>query len=334
MRGINRTNQRNRETEMRKAKGIIKITKKTRIGVLYGGTSAEREISLRSGRAVLAALKGKGYCPTGIDPGSDLVPRLKKEKIEVVFLALHGGLGEDGSIQGLLETLGIPYTGSGVLASALGMDKLLSRIIFQARKIAVPRYLWVDKAGLRVSPNEIKTRLGGFPVMVKPRAEGSSLGVGLARNAREFQDRVMSARAYGGDLLIEEFISGTEVHVGILAGKVMGEVEVAPREGFYDYRAKYTPGMTEYLIPARVGAGARRDLYAAARAAYLALGCAGVARVDCIFCRGKSFVLEVNTIPGLTETSLIPKIARASGRDYASLVEAILMTASLKGGKN
>ncbi|MDD5224774.1 MAG: D-alanine--D-alanine ligase [bacterium] len=312
----------------------IRITKKSRIGVLYGGTSAEREISLRSGRAVLAALESRGYRPIGIDPGADLVPRLKREKIEVVFLALHGGRGEDGSIQGLLETLEIPYTGSGVLASALGMDKLLSRIIFQARGITVPRHLWVEKAAFRVSPQEIKKRLGGFPVVVKPRAEGSSLGVGLARNARELQDRVKTARAYGGDLLIEEFVSGAEVHVGILAGKVMGEVEVVPRGGFYDYRSKYTPGMTEYIIPARVAAGARRDLDAAARAAYLALGCDGVARVDCIYRRGKSFVLEVNTIPGLTETSLIPKIARASGRDYPGLVEAILMTASLKGGGN
>jgi len=318
------------EKKMKKKGKEIRINKKSRIGVLYGGLSAEREISLRSGRAVLAALREKGYRPAGIDAGPDLALRLKKEKIEVVFLALHGGLGEDGSIQGLLETLGIPYTGSGVLASALGMDKLLSRIIFQARGIVVPRYLWMHQAAPRVSPQEIKTTLGGFPVMVKPRAEGSSLGVGLARNERELRDRIRAARAYGGDLLIEEYISGTEVHVGILAGKVMGEVEVAPREGFYDYRAKYTPGMTEYIIPARVGAGARRAISAAARMVYQALGCSGVARVDCIFSRGKPFILEVNTIPGLTETSLIPKIVRASGLDYPGLVEAILKTASLK----
>lgn len=311
-------------------KEMNRITKKTRIGVLLGGTSAEREISLRSGRAVLAALREKGYRPVGIDAGPDLALKLRKEKIEAVFLALHGGLGEDGSIQGLLETLGIPYTGSGVLASALGMDKLLSRIIFQAAGIPVPRYLRVDRAAPRVSPKEIRTRLGGFPVMVKPRAEGSSLGVDRARNEKELRERMKTSLAYGGDLLIEEMLSGTEVHVGILDGHVIGEVEVSPREGFYDYRAKYTPGMTEYIIPARVSTGARRDISAAARAAYLALGCSGVARVDCIFSRGKPFILEVNTIPGLTETSLIPKIARASGLEYPGLVEAILKTASLK----
>ena len=182
---------------------MIRITKKSRIGVLYGGLSAEREISLRSGRAVLAALREKGYQPAGIDAGSDLALRLEKEKIEVVFLALHGGLGEDGSIQGLLETLEIPYTGSGVLASALGMDKLLSRIIFQARGIVVPRYLWVHQAAPRVSPQEIKTTLGGFPVMVKPRAEGSSLGVTICRDEATLAREIASLLGKYGELLVD-----------------------------------------------------------------------------------------------------------------------------------
>ena len=305
------------------------LSRRTRVGVVYGGLSSEREISLRTGRAVIAALRGRGYQPVGIDAARDLPGQLTKKKIQVVFNALHGRLGEDGSVQGLLETLGIPYTGAGVLASALGMDKYLSRLLFTSSGLTAPRFVLIEK-GKRFSPQHVERELGGYPLMVKPRCEGSSVGVEKVRNRKQLAAAVAGAMRYGDDALVESFIPGTEVHVGVLDGKSLGEVEVVPREDFYSYRAKYTAGRTDYILPARISARERRLVHRAAELACRVIRCEGIPRVDFILFRGRPYVLEINTLPGLTETSLIPKIADSAGMDYSALIERILRTASVK----
>lgn len=300
------------------------------IGVLYGGLSSEREVSLRTGRAVISALRSRGYRVVGIDAGRDLARQLVRKKIEVVFNALHGRLGEDGSVQGLLEVMGIPYTGPGVLASSLGMDKYLSRVIFQSHRLTVPRFVRIIRGTGRRTLPPIERELGGYPLMVKPRSEGSSVGVEKVSDRKELQAAIAKAARFGDDVLIETFLEGTEVHVGVLKGKVLGDVEVVPHEDFYNYQAKYTPGKTEYILPARVSKRERRLVHQAAVKATHAIGCEGIPRIDFIVSRGRPYLLEVNTLPGLTEMSLIPKIAEMAGLDYPRLVEMILRTAALK----
>lgn len=312
----------------KKAGSRRRLSRRTRVGVVYGGVSSEREVSLRTGRAVIAALQRRGYQPVGIDAVRDLTAQLTAKKIQVVFNALHGRLGEDGSVQGLLEILGIPYTGAGVLASALGMDKYLSRLLFTSCGLTAPRFVLIEK-GKRFSPQYVERELGGYPLMVKPRGEGSSVGVEKVRNRKQLSTAVAGAIRYD-DALVESFIPGTEVHVGVLDGKALGEVEVVPREDFYSYRAKYTAGQTDYILPARISARERRLVHRAAELACRVIRCEGIPRVDFILFRGQPYVLEINTLPGLTETSLIPKIAASAGMDYPALIETILRTASVK----
>lgn len=308
--------------------------KATRVGVVMGGSSAEREISIRSGEAVASALSGLGYdvTPVLLGTGHEALAAFTRSTIEVAFLALHGRLGEDGCVQGVLELLGIPYTGSSVLASALAMDKLKAKELFRLHNVATPPYYVFGREQCAADLEELHGAFG-FPVIVKPRREGSSLGVARANNMSELARAIESALGYDSSVLVERFIAGTEVAVGILDGRVLGAIEIAPRDGVYDFRAKYTPGMTEYFMPARLPAARYRGVLNLAERAARSLDTSGAVRVDLLVTEGQNeYVLEVNTLPGMTETSLLPKIANAAGFGFAELCEAILDRATLHVG--
>ena len=309
-----------------------------KIGVLMGGQSAEREVSLRSGNAIYNALKGLGYHTVAIDAGPDLCSVLISNKIEIAFLALHGGYGENGSVQGMLEVLRIPYTGSKVLASALAMDKDASKKIFLYHDIPVPPFIVVrrSESGVRSQESEVlsfKLRTDfDMPWVVKPATEGSSVGVSIVRDEVNLREAVEKAGSLSEKVMIEKYIDGKEVHIGILDEKVLGGVEVRPSLEFYSYEAKYTAGLTEYILPPEIDSKAYEKAKDAALSAHSALGCKGATRVDLrVDGEGNPYVLEVNTIPGMTETSLLPKIARHAGLDFPALIEEILRGAIDEG---
>jgi D-alanine-D-alanine ligase len=305
--------------------------KAKRVGVLMGGCSAERDVSLRSGEAVASALEQLGHDVVRIDMGADVAAAvtLAQAHIDVAFLALHGRFGEDGCVQGLLELCGIPYTGSSVLASALAMDKLKAKELFRLHNVPTPPYYVLEADQASADVEEIHGCFG-FPVIVKPRCEGSSLGLSKASNLTELVRAVETARMYDADVLVERFIAGREVTVGILDGRVLGALEIVSKTGMYDYEAKYTPGMTEYHVPARLPPTRYRGVLNLAERAAQALDANGAVRVDLRVTDGQNeYVLEVNTLPGMTETSLLPKIARAAGFDFTALCAAILERARL-----
>jgi D-alanine-D-alanine ligase len=302
--------------------------KSRRIGVLMGGLSSEKAISLATGEAVVASLIERGYDthPVFVDRDIDLV--LRQSRIDVAFIALHGRFGEDGCIQGMLETLGIPYTGSGVLASALAMNKAKAKEIFRLHNLPTPPAYVLS----RVEDAEILAYHGdfGFPVVVKPMAEGSSVGVAVARTPDELLAACESAFVFDDELLVERFIQGVEVSVAVVENRALGAIEIEPRRGFYDYSAKYTSGSADYYIPPRLSPERYRGVLTQGLRAHNALGCSGATRVDLIVSpTGNEYVLEVNTVPGMTPTSLLPKIAFAQGMAFDDLVEAILLGARL-----
>jgi D-alanine-D-alanine ligase len=308
--------------------------KSRRVGVLMGGWSAEREVSLRTGEGVAAALEQRGHDVArlvwdGDGPGVDELVRASR--VDVVFLALHGRGGEDGCVQGLLELAGVPYTGSGVLASALAMDKLKAKEMFRLHNVPTPPYYVATRADLDIL-EEVHGSFG-FPAIVKPRREGSSVGLAKCGSIAELADGIERALAFDEHALVERFVKATEVHVGVLDGRVLGAIEVVPREGLYDYRAKYTAGMTEYVCPPRLPSTRLRGVMNLGERAARSLGCTGACRVDLLVTEGENeYVLEVNTLPGMTPTSLLPKIAAAAGIDYGALCEAILDGARLHAG--
>lgn len=309
--------------------------KAKRIGVIMGGTSAERDVSLRSGAAVAHALEeaGREVVRLEISEHTDLLATFQHAQLDAAFLALHGRLGEDGCVQGLLELLGIPYTGSGVLASALAMDKLKSKELFRLHNIPTPPYYVFGPGDSLADIAEIHGSFG-FPVIVKPRREGSSVGVSRANDLAELARAVELAAAHDGSVLVERFITGREVAVGVLDGRVLGAIEIAPKSGLYDYEAKYTPGCTEYFMPARLPATRYRGILNLAEHAAHVLEASGAVRVDLIVTEGQNeYVLEVNTLPGMTPTSLLPKIASAAGFSFPELCEAIVDRAALHIGK-
>ena len=311
----------------------MKILTNKKIGVLLGGASAERDVSLRSGTAVYNALKGLGYNTVPIDAGADICSVLQKEAIEIAFLVLHGGWGEDGSIQGMLEVLGIPYTGSGVLASALAMDKEASKKAFLYHGVPVPPFEVIDKrsAGRHGEPGLSFS----LPWVVKPATEGSSIGVSIIKDKNDFTHALEKAFTFGPRALVEKYIEGREVQIGILNDKVLGGVEVRPSLEFYSYEAKYTAGLTEYLLPPALESRVYKEACSKALAAHMALGCKGTTRVDLrTDNEGNPFVLEVKTIPGMTETSLMPKIAQHAGFDFPVLIEEILRGVVSEGQQN
>lgn len=299
-----------------------------KVGVLLGGLSSEREVSLRTGEAVLAALRERGHDAVPIYVDRDVDVALRQEKIDVAFIALHGRFGEDGCIQGLLETLGIPYTGSDVLASALAMHKGRAKELFRLNNLPTPAYYTLtaedatDLAGVHGD--------FGFPCVVKPVNEGSSVGITICATFDELVPAVEKALCFDDELLVERYIVGREISVAVLDGRAIGAVEIAPRAGFYDYANKYTKGATDYFVPPRLSPERYRGVLAQAQRASNALGCKGATRVDMMVSdSGNEFILEVNTVPGLTPTSLLPKIAAASGMSFGELCDLMLAGASL-----
>jgi D-alanine-D-alanine ligase len=307
-----------------------------RIGVLMGGQSSEREVSLRTGAAVYGALCRRGYDAVAIDVGPTLSRDLHDQKIAVAFLALHGPGGEDGAIQGFLETLGIPYTGSGVHASAVGMHKVTTKTILAANGIAVPGGLVVKRGERPASARVLRSAKLRWPVVVKPASEGSTIGVTIVKKPSQWQEALALAHRYDRDAMIEAYIPGHEVTVSLLGRHddvplVLPAVEIVAPNGFYDFSAKYDKGKTRYLCPAPLSAAVTKQIRTLALRAYSLLGCAGAARVDFrITPRGRPYVLEINTAPGMTETSLLPMAAGQAGIGYEELTERILESALAK----
>ncbi len=296
---------------------------------MMGGISREREISLKTGKAILKALIDKGYSACPIEGGQDVAERLVKEKIECAFIALHGRFGEDGTIQGMLELMRIPYTGSGVLASALAMHKVMAKKIFIYENIPTPKFIALRREEIEKDPK----RAFSFPLpmVVKPAREGSTIGTSIVRTEDGVLSALKEAGKYDDEILIEEFMKGKEITVGILEEIPLPIIEIVPKSGFYDFRSKYTKGETEYIIPARIP----REKYLYAQEislrAFQSLGCSGFARVDLMTDEeGLPFIIDVNTMPGMTETSLLPKAASYAGISFEELVERILLGASLK----
>lgn len=297
-----------------------------RVGVVMGGTSAERDISLKTGAAVARALEQAGHTVVRVDlaPGADAIDTLRAARMDVAFLALHGRLGEDGCIQGLLELLGVPYTGSNVLSSALAMDKLKAKELFRLHNVPTPPYYVFDQRHSLADIEEVHGSFG-YPAIVKPRREGSSVGVEKAGSPSELARALELALEHDTGVIVERFIAGREIAVGILDGRVLGAIEIAPKKGIYDYEAKYTPGMTEYFMPARIPPTRYRGVLNLAERAAEALDCAGAVRVDLIVTEGQNeYVLEVNTLPGMTETSLLPKAAAQEGIGFDELVQELV----------
>ncbi len=295
-----------------------------------GGLSAEREVSLASGAAVLQALLARGYDAVAIDVDRDLPQVLAREGVEVAFIALHGRYGEDGAVQGTLELMGIPYTGSGVLASALAMNKIFAKQVFAASGLTVTPY----RVLRRGEALETGTLGFSYPLVVKPSQEGSSVGVSIVKSADVFPAALETAFRYDREILVERFVKGREIQVGILDDRAMGAIEIVPKNEFYDYEAKYTDGMAEHICPPVLAPELYRRLLAEGEKAHRALGCSGHSRVDFLVTEaGECFLLEVNTLPGMTSLSLLPEIAqKEAGIGFEELVERILLSASLKIG--
>ena len=290
------------------------------------GLSSEREVSLASGTAVLKALVDRGYDAVGIDIGRDAGEQIRKAGIEAAFNALHGKFGEDGAIQGLLEIMGIPCTGSGILASAMGMNKIISKTLFRNYGLPLGPFMVVsrgDREALKTAEKEI-----GYPLVVKPSSEGSSVGVSLVHGSEGLGPSAELAFQYDPEIIVEKYIKGMEVQVGILGERALGAIEIVPKDVFYSYKAKYEKGGSEHFFPARVPGGVYRRTLDAGLLAHRALGCRGYSRVDFIIDNdGVPFILEVNTLPGMTATSLLPEIAQGAGIPFPSLVEEILRLA-------
>lgn len=293
--------------------------KTLRVAVLLGGVSSEREVSLRSGKAVADALEAAGFPVTRVDVQDEALSGLPADGVDAAFLALHGRYGEDGGVQAALEARGVVYTGSGVEASRVAMDKVLAKERFRAA--GVPTADW------SVVTSATKTFGVILPAVVKPAAEGSSVGVTVVREAKQLVAAVRTALAYGGRALIERFVPGREMTVGILGERRLPVIELRPKRDFFDYEAKYQDARTEYIVDPPLKPEERRAVQEAAWAAHEALGCRGMSRVDVILAEDGPVVLEVNTIPGLTERSLLPKAARAAGIDFAALCAEILRLA-------
>ncbi len=339
------------------------MSQKIRVAVLMGGRSREREVSLSTGRMIMSALDPQKYDAFAVDsaligiigenkskiaiegssskakctsnavdelrPFDDIVRMNgKSPKPDVVIIALHGKFGEDGTIQGLLELLEIPYVGSGVLASALALNKIMARKVLEYEGIPVPKGLSIHR-GDDVKEFQARVeRVLGYPVIVKPNEEGSTIGISIVRSAEDFAKSIESAFEYDDDVLVEEFIEGGVEITGAVLGNekpfVLPLVEIVPEGGFYDYHAKYTPGATEEICPARIPEEQYHEAERLALASHKALGCRGMSRTDMIVKGSNIWVLEVNTIPGMTPTSLLPRAAQAAGISFPRLLDMLI----------
>ncbi|TBV07285.1 D-alanine--D-alanine ligase [Phytopseudomonas dryadis] len=292
-----------------------------RVAVLFGGKSAEREVSLKSGNAVLQALQSAGVDAFGIDVGDDFLQRLLDEKVDRAFIVLHGRGGEDGSMQGLLECAGIPYTGSGILASALAMDKLRTKQVWQSLGLPTPRHAVLASAeDCRRAAAEL-----GFPLIVKPAHEGSSIGMAKVADVEALIAAWQDAAGYDSQVLVEQWIHGPEFTIAMLRGEVLPPIALGTPHTFYDYDAKYLADDTQYRIPCGLDAAKEAELKELTARACEAVGTQGWARADVMQDgEGRFWLLEVNTVPGMTDHSLVPMAAQAAGLDFQQLVLAIL----------
>lgn len=305
-----------------------------KVVVLQGGPSSEAEISRKSGAQVFKALKQKGFTAVQRELDERVWERLKQDKPDLVFIALHGRPGEDGSVQGMLELLGIPYTGSGITASAIGIDKEKSKAVFRQARIPVPRGFLVSRAELaKMSDQEIASKVSssaGWPCIVKPCHAGSTIGLSKVSDRRKIRAAILEAVAEDDCAVIEQLLSGTEVTVGVLGNEepiALPVVEIVSAKELYDYEAKYTQGLSEHIIPARIPKTMAKRLQRLSVKAHQAIGCRGFSRVDFIIENGRPYVLEINTIPGLTELSLFPDAAKTAGMPFADVVERIVCLA-------
>ncbi len=303
-----------------------------KIAVLCGGRSLERDVSLRSGERVYQALIDRGFAAFKVDLDEQLVTMLRKEQPDLVYITLHGKLGEDGTVQELLEIMGIPYTGPGVLASRISFDKAIAKEFFMRSAVPTPAFVSLDAASFKemgaaeLLP-DIAHRLG-LPLIVKPAGQGSALGIKVAHREEEMPKAIIAALSYDQKVVVESFIHGREVSVSLVGEELLPIVEVSHGREFFDFEAMYTMGATEYFVPARLEETVAERVRTVARAATDALGVGGVARVDLIVEEGSDepYVLEVNSSPGMTETSLLPLAAEAAGLSMPALVDRVVQT--------
>ncbi len=296
--------------------------KNKKIAVLMGGKSSEREISLKSGTAIHQSLTRRGYAAVATDAAKGLAEILKREKIQVAFIALHGRWGEDGTVQGLLEMMGIPYTGSGVLGSAISMDKAIMKQLLDSIDLPTPAY------AICSTGNDVKFPM---PFVVKPANEGSTIGISIVRKKEDKAGAIESAMKYDRKVLLEKYVEGDEITVGVVNDQVLPVIQVRPKKGFYDFEAKYTKGMTEYIIPAKISKKVEKRAQNIALTVYRAFELSGCARIDMMVDdEDVPLVIDINTSPGMTETSLVPKAWGYLGRSFDDLVEEILKGAALK----
>ena len=292
-----------------------------RIGVLMGGESSERKISLKSGKAVYQALKKQSLDIVPLDIRNNSLKKIKQSGISCAFIALHGKFGEDGTIQKMLESLHIPYTGSGAIASYLCLDKIASRHIFKHHNIPVPEYDILNRKSWKRCLKRLNLE---FPVVVKPSSQGSSIGVTFVDKASKIKRAINLAFKYDQAIIIEKYIKGREITVGVLEDEPLPVVEIVPKKNFFDFQAKYEKGKSDYVVPAKIPQRHYKQAQALGLLAHRALGCRTFSRVDMILSRGTPFVLEVNSIPGLTSTSLLPMAAKAKGVSFEKLCLKII----------
>ena len=302
------------------------------IVVLMGGLSGERKISFLTGKACSKALKKKGYKVVDLDAKGYFVDELKQLKPKIVFNALHGKYGEDGFVQSILESLKIPYTHSGVLSSSLAMDKELSRLIFIKNNLKVPKYFLLQKDHQGNSNKKFNNKKIKFPIVIKPINEGSSLGVSICKNKKQFTNKYKKLMENYDRILVEEYIPGREIQVAVMGEKALGAIELVPRRQFYDYTAKYSnTAQTQHIMPAPLSPKKYKEILGLAKKAHELLGCRGITRSDFRFFKNKFYLLETNTQPGLTKLSLVPEIARYCGIKFEDLI--VWMTENASSNK-
>jgi D-alanine-D-alanine ligase len=326
---------------------------KPKVALLVGGTSPEREVSKMSGKGVLSALNALQYPTVIIDPAYGLNQPKEEEKffleknyteisnrncidainsnllddVDVVFSALHGKWAEDGTIQSLLELRGLKYTGSKVLASALAMDKEISKVIFNQAGVQTPEWFTVKNRSFEpiLIADQINQEIGGFPCIIKPNDQGSTVGLKFVKDESEVEEGIIIAQQFSTKALIEKYIPGREITAAILINEALPVLEIVPKSGLYDYKSKYTSGMSEYIVPAKIPEEISAKAQELALKAFYALGCEGYARIDFrLSNEGELYCLEVNTLPGMTPLSLVPKAAKAVGISFEELIKRII----------
>ncbi len=316
-----------RDIRIREKKKSIKI------GVLSGGISSERDISLMTGKNIYDSLIRSGYNAIFVDMKKNFYEKLKG--LDLAFMAIHGRYGEDGTVQGLLELMKIPYTGSGILASAIAIDKILSKKILIHEGINTPGYIAIDFNSTR-DPKKISSIIREkleYPVVLKPNNEGSTIGVNIVKKDSQLEFAINDVTKYDRKMLVEEYIEGKDLTVSVIGVEpvALPIVEMRPKSGFYDYKSKYTKGMTEYIVPAVIDENIAKNISDTALKCHRVLECCGISRVDFrLDDNDKAYVFEINTMPGMTATSLVPMAAKAVGIDFDLLIEIILDSASLK----